>query len=151
MMDVILGRNRVDAPEAWVLQPPGKHHVTVEPAGSRRHLSEGHPDLKGDPGLFRQDGHGSAGVDRLPDGLVEGPYRGILAPEMVGEVVAAAGVGLVAVGEAAAASRTGPEWGPVWYDHGRAYAAPFMTWIASASRSGSSVPSRSRRPSWSSS
>ncbi len=109
VMDVITRRDRVDAPEARVLQTAREHDMAVEPLPLGRHLRERHPHLERDPRLFRQHDDGTARGGGAPHGVEQHADGGILSTEMMCETVARAGVRLVAVGEAAPARATGPE------------------------------------------
>ena len=110
VVDVIPGRNGVDAPEARVWQPAGQDDMAVEPALSRCDLCKRHPHLKGNARFLWKDSDRPTGADRAADRIKERPDRPILAAKVMSKVVAAAGMRLIAVGEAALASRTLPEW-----------------------------------------
>lgn len=109
MMHMVARRYRVDPAEPRVRQPSGKHNVTVEPALPRRHLGKRHAHLKGDARLFGKYDHGPAGGNGTADGLIEHPHGGVLASEVMRQVVASAGMRLIAVGEAALAARAFPK------------------------------------------
>ena len=109
-MHMVARRDRVDLAKARVRQPPGEHHVTVEPALPRGDLSKGHAHLKGDACLFGNNGHRPADCNGAPNGFIEHPDGRILSPEVVSDVVAPAGMRLIAVGKAALAARAGPKW-----------------------------------------
>lgn len=114
MMYMIAGGDGLDAAKPWVRQSTGQYEVTIQPVGARSDLSEGHADLKGDASLFRENGHRAACSYGSPNGLVERAHGRILPAKVVGEVIPAAGVRLIAVGEAAPASRARPQWGTGW-------------------------------------
>ena len=84
--------------------------MAVEPPLSRCDLRKRHAHLKGDASFLWKDNDRPTGPDRAADRLEERPDRAILTSKVVGQIVAAAGMRLIAVGEAALASRTLPEW-----------------------------------------
>src|SRR5215218_1368754 len=49
LVQVVAGRERLHPPEAGMLQPPGQHHVPVDPVPAQRKGGEAHPHLEGDP------------------------------------------------------------------------------------------------------
>ena len=69
MVDVVSRRNGVDATETRMLQPAGQNDMTVHPAGTGGDLGEGHADLKGDAGFFRQNGDRAASSRGLKHGV----------------------------------------------------------------------------------
>lgn len=97
-------RDRVDSAEAWMWQSAGEDDVTIEPALARRDLGKRHPHLKGNARLLREDNGRPARGDCAADRLEQQTDRPILALKVVGQVVPAAGVRLIAVGEATLAS-----------------------------------------------
>lgn len=108
-MDVIAGRDSIDATEARVLEPPRQHKVPIQPSPSRRYLCEGHSYLEGNSRLLGNDGHRAKGSNFCCEALVERANFCRLALEMVFEVMPPAGVRLVAIGEHAAASWAAPK------------------------------------------
>ncbi|HEV8598937.1 MAG TPA: hypothetical protein VGQ69_06225 [Gemmatimonadales bacterium] len=107
-MEVIPRGERLDPPEARVLKPSSKDYMAVEPRPARRYLGKGHPHLKGNPSLFRQDPHRT---DRPHSGnhlVKEGPDGRRLASKVMRQGVPAAGMGLIPVGEWPPALRTSP-------------------------------------------
>ena len=110
VVDMVSGRDRVDAAEPWMWQSAGEHDMAIEPSLPRRHLGERHPHLKRDARLLWKDDGRTASRDRTADGVEEHADSPFLAPKVIGQVVPAAGMRLVAVGEAPLAAGTGPEW-----------------------------------------
>ena len=110
VVDMVSGRDRFDSAEAWTRHSAGEHHVTIEPAMTRCDLGERHPHLKRNTRLLREDDDRATSGDCTSDGVEEQADGGILALKVVGQVVPAAGMRLIAVGEATLAIGTGPKW-----------------------------------------
>ena len=110
VVDMVSGRDRVDAAEARVWSAAGEHDMTIEPALARRELGERYPHLKRNARLLWNDGDRTTSGDRAADGVEEQPDSPVLALKVVGQVVPAAGMRLIAVGEAPLATGTNPEW-----------------------------------------
>lgn len=110
VVDVVSGRDRLDAAEARVCSSAGEHDMTIEPALARRDLGERHPHLKRNARLLWNDRDRTTRGDRAADGVEEQPDSPILALKVVGQVVPAAGMRLIAVGETPLTTGTGPEW-----------------------------------------
>src|SRR5450432_2192092 len=108
---MVAGRNALYPSKAGVLKAAGEHDMPVQPLLSRRHLREGHPDLKSDAGLLRQDSHRADGPQRRDDVVVERSNLRRLAPKMIGQMVAAAGVRLIPVRELTSTLLAPPECG----------------------------------------
>jgi hypothetical protein len=109
LVEVILRRKGLNFPEPWVLEPPGKDDVTIEPLSARRHLGKRHSNLEGDARLLRQHAYGPDTLDD-PDHLIEqltDSFRLVL--KVMIEFELAAGMRLIAVGELAATVRALPE------------------------------------------
>ena len=71
VVDMVPGRDRVDAAEARVWSSAGEHDMTIEPALARRDLGERHPHLKRDARLLWKDGDRTTSSDRAADGSVK--------------------------------------------------------------------------------
>jgi hypothetical protein len=108
-VNVIAWRNGLDRTEAGVFEAPGKNDVTVKPIGARGNLGEGHADLKSNPRLFQEDAYRAESAHGGDDLIEQRANFGAFASEMMFEIVAATGVGLVAVGEEASAFLTLPK------------------------------------------
>ena len=124
-MQVISGRERLDAAEARVVETSGKDKVTIEPAPARSDLRKGHSYLKCDPRLLGQDSHRANRPDCRDDVVEQRPDRRWLAAEVVGERVPAAGVRLIAIREDASAFPASPQTRPAGHRNpDRARAGP---------------------------
>jgi hypothetical protein len=119
VMDMIPGRNGVDAAEAWVWQSAGEDDVTIEPVLPRRDLGKRHPHLKGNARFLWEYYDRPTRGDRPADCFEKQTDSPILALKVVGQVVPAAGMRLIVVGKATLATGTGPEWPTVLYGHVR--------------------------------
>jgi hypothetical protein len=67
VVDMVPGRNSVDAAEAWMWPSAGEDDVTIEPVLSRRDLGKRHPHLKGNARFFWEDNDGPTSGDRPAD------------------------------------------------------------------------------------
>jgi hypothetical protein len=110
VVHVIASGDGLDSPEARVLQPPGENNVPVEPSPARRHLGEGHADLKGDACLLGQDAHRSDLTRGAEYRFEQLPNRRWLAAEVVAEFVPAARMRLIAIRESTTALAATPQW-----------------------------------------
>jgi hypothetical protein len=117
MVDVVSDGNGVDAAEARVLESAGENDVAIYPLQARSHLREGHAHLKGDAGLFGQDDDGAATLHGGEHGVEDCADGGGLAFEMGLQIVLAAEVGLIAVGEFPLAPRALPKRALWMLDH----------------------------------
>lgn len=98
-VNMIPRRKRLHRTKARVLEPSREHHVSVEPAAPGCDLGERHSDLKGDPGLFRKDAHGSELADGGNNAIEKCANLGRLTAEVIGKLVRGACVRLVAISE----------------------------------------------------
>ncbi len=110
-VDVVAGRNGLDPAKARMLQSPGEDNMSIQPLLSRCHLREGHPDLKRDPGLFGQNPHRANGAQRGDDVVIERSNLLRFVAKMIGQLMAAAGVRLIAVREFTSAFWAAPQCG----------------------------------------
>src|SRR5579862_331224 len=92
-----------------MLESARKNHVAVNPSQSRSQLRERHANLKSDARFFRQHDHGSATPNRFKRGVKNRADFRWLAVKMSLQIVPAAEVRLVAVGEMAFAGRALPK------------------------------------------
>jgi hypothetical protein len=83
--------------------------VAIEPPLPRSDLGEGRPDLKGDPGFFREHPDRTDRPERVHHRVEQGANLGGLAPEVIAQRVPPAGVRLIPVGEGPAAPGAAPE------------------------------------------
>lgn len=116
-MYVITWGDRVDPAEARVRQPTGEYDVPVEPALTRRDLGERHPYLKGDARLLREDGDRTTSGDGAAYRLEQRTDGGVFPSKVVVQIVASAGMRLIAVSEPAPTMRAGPERGTIPWSH----------------------------------
>lgn len=98
-MQVISGRECLDLPKPWMLEPPGKHDVSVEPGAPGRHLGERHPHLKRNARLLRENPNGADLAENRNHLVEEGSNLGRLASKVMGQRVSTTGMGLIPVGE----------------------------------------------------
>jgi hypothetical protein len=119
VVNMIPWGDSVNAAEAGVWQPTGEDDVTVEPVLVRCDLGKRHPHLKGNARFLWDDDDRPAGGDGAADGLEKQTDSPVLALKVVGQVVPAAGMRLIAVGEATLAMRTGPKWPTIPCNHVR--------------------------------
>ena len=110
-VDVVAGRNGLDPAKARMLQPPGEDNMSIQPLLSRCHLREGHPDLKRDPGLFGQNPHRADRLQRGDDVVIERSNLPRFVAKMIGQLMTAAGVRLIAVRECTSAFWAAPQCG----------------------------------------
>lgn len=89
-MEVIAGRESLNPSESRVVKTASEDQVAVQPASTRGHLRERHPDLKRDPGLLREDFDGADRTDGGHDGVIQGSNCRRLALEMMGNRITAA-------------------------------------------------------------
>ena len=108
-MDVVARRESLNRPESRMLQTAREYDVAIEPAVTDRDLGKRHANLEGDPRLLGEHGHGAGRLNGGKHGIEETTNLGIPAIEMFSELVPAARVRLVAVGELATALVTPPE------------------------------------------
>lgn len=109
MMNVVSGRNRVNTTESRVLESACQNDVAVNPSHTGSQLGEGHAHLKRDAGFLREHDHRSAAPHRLESGIKDRADFRWLAPEVGFQIVRAAKVGLIAIGETAFAGGALPE------------------------------------------
>jgi len=83
--------------------------MPVERAIARCDLSKGHANLEGDTGLLRQYGHTTPRSHGACKCLVQRTDLSRLASKVMCEVMPATGMGLNAIGEAAATLRAAPK------------------------------------------
>jgi hypothetical protein len=105
---VVAGRNALDPVKARVFKASGEHDMSVQPLLPRRYLREGHPDLKSNASFLRQDPNRADGSQRRHDVVEEPSNLRRLTPKMIGEMVAAARMRLIAVREVASAALATP-------------------------------------------
>lgn len=108
-MQVVSWRERFDLSEPRVLEPPREDDVAVEPALTRRDLSERHADLECDAGLFRKNDDGPERTNGRDDEIIDLAHDRVASDEVVLEVVQPAGMRLVPIRERAVAHRATPE------------------------------------------
>ena len=81
-------RERLHQSKARILQPPREHDVAVDPPSTRRHLGEGHADLKRDARFFWQYAHWADRGNGLDDAVEQSADLRRLAAKVMIEVVA---------------------------------------------------------------
>ena len=108
-VQVVPGREGLHLAEAGMLEPARQHYVAVEPLLPRSDLGKGHPDLKGDPGLFRKHPDRTDRPERCHHRIEEGANLRALGAEVLAERVTPAVVGLIPVGEGPATPGATPE------------------------------------------
>ena len=142
VVDMIPRRNSVDAAEAGVWQSAGEDDVTIEPVLSRRDLGKRHPHLKGNARFLWEDDDRPTGGDRPADWFEKQTDRPILVLKVVGQVVPAAGMRLIAVGEATLATGADPDWPTVPFSHVSTLLADFVIITLAGLRSRCVRPAR---------
>jgi len=105
---MVAGRDGLDPAKARVLKSSREHDVSVQPLLPRRRSREGHPDLKGDAGLLRQDPNWADTSDRRYNLVEEGSNLWRFSPEMISETIAAARMRSVSVREVTSAAFATP-------------------------------------------
>ncbi len=110
-VQMIARGERLNRPEARMLQAPGENHVPVEPRPAGRDLREGHPDLEGNPRFLRENAHGTDRSQNRHHFVEQRPDRRGLAAKMVGERMPPARVRLITIGERSTARPAPPEGG----------------------------------------
>lgn len=108
-VQMISRRKRLDAAESRMLETSREDEVAIDPLAARGQLRERHANLEGDPRLLRQHAHRTHAFNGCDERIEQRANRRILAGEVMLEIVAAAGVRLIAVREIAAALLTAPE------------------------------------------
>jgi hypothetical protein len=111
-VDMIPHRERLDSPEPRTFEATREHHVSIEPPAPRRNLRERHADVKGDARLLRQYLHRSNVANSRNNGIEERTNRRRLVREVMLEIMTAARVRLIAVGELASAPLAPPQGWP---------------------------------------
>lgn len=109
MMRVVARRETFDLGEQRIFESAGEDEVAGHPVTADGQLGEAHPHLEGDSGFLGKHGDGSEALEHRDEAVEDLANLRRPAGEMVLEVEWAAGVGLVAVGEGAAALRALPE------------------------------------------
>jgi hypothetical protein len=82
-----------------MLEAARQDQVPIEPPLAWRHLGEGHPNLKGDSCLFGQDSDGTDRTKHRQYGIIQLANRWAFAAKMIAELVSAARVRLIPIGE----------------------------------------------------
>ena len=111
-------RKSLDSAKARILEPTREDYMSVHPVSSNDEGGKAHPNLKRDPGFLGQNGYRAVAPGEGEQLVENGADRFRFVVEMRSEVVIPAGVGLIAIGESAAALRTTPEgWAPFRCHH----------------------------------
>jgi hypothetical protein len=108
-VEMISRRKGFDAAKAGILEPTRQDDMAVHPVSSNDEGGKAHPNLKRDPGFLRQNGYRPVPPGDCEQFVENGADRFRFAFEMRSEGVIPASVGLIAIGESAAALRTTPE------------------------------------------
>jgi hypothetical protein len=82
-VDVIARRDRLDLAETGMLASLGEHQMAAKIAAARHHGGEGHTNLKGDAGFFRQHQYRSVRFDRGQKRFIEKTCFWRLSLEMI--------------------------------------------------------------------
>ncbi|MEO8192747.1 MAG: hypothetical protein ABI681_02775, partial [Gemmatimonadales bacterium] len=98
-MQMIPRRESLDATKTRGFQATSQDDMPIEPALAWRDLRKRHADLEGDASLLGEDAHRADRLNHLNDPIEETANRGRFATEVVGKVICAARVGLIAVRE----------------------------------------------------
>jgi len=117
-VNMVPGRNGLDSTKATGLHAARQDNMTIQPAAPGSNLGKGHADLKGDPGFFRQNPDRSERADDGDDPVVEPSDLRRFSLKMIGEPVAAAGVGLIAIRKPTPALLAGPHGPGAWRRQG---------------------------------
>ena len=98
-MHMVPRRNCLDVAKARMVQSARQYQVPVEPGSPRRQLRKRHSDLKRDSCLFWKDTHGADRLQDCNDLIEQRANLRRLVAEVIGKLVFAAGMRLIAVGE----------------------------------------------------
>lgn len=108
-VEVIARRERFNTAEAGRFNAPSQDEMTVEPGTAGSQLCEGHANLKGDAGLFREDPDRPDAFEQRDDAVEQIADIWRFVAEVAFKVVEATGVRLIAVGKLATAAVAAPE------------------------------------------
>jgi hypothetical protein len=110
VMNVIAWGNGIYLAKSRMLQPACENYVAVQPLLPERYGCKTHTNMKGNSGLFGQDGNRPDRLDEGDEPQEDRPYLWRRLGEVVLESMDAAGMRLVSVRKLTTASRARPHW-----------------------------------------
>src|SRR5688572_6145746 len=108
-VDVVAWRQQLDAMQAWVLRVAQQPEVRLKPAFARYRAREPNPDHENDARFLRVDRHRAERLGHLTVAIEDCSYVWLTFPEVVVQLVLAAGMPEVLGHELVMATRTRPE------------------------------------------